>query len=257
MPQSNVNVYETRDNGKGRGRGETEPETVAERDSEPGRERQTEAEKPTRTQGLKEGDREREAEADQERKEQRVRNQEEQGERDTKRQKKKQRLKNRDSKREHRESKRTAQSAVWEPVWRRPKVPGVQMTETLASWGVSRRPVGPKTERLASHSPRVERVQAQCAPRPGNATSSPPGPVKPRPGQVHGTTRAAGTSLQLACGVKNMIRNSALTFLNASLEKYLRKDGPWGNNAYKACRSSRSWTAMRQPGRKCYSKAAY
>ena len=188
MPQSNVNVYETRDNGKGRRRGETELETVAETDSEPGRDRQTEAEKPTRTQEVKERDRERQAEADQETKEQRVRNKEEQGERDTETEEETKRLKNRDSKREHRESKRTAQSAVWEPVWRRPKVPGVQMTETPASWGVSGRPVGPKTERLAGHSAPVERGQAQCTPRPGNATSSPPGPVNPRPGQVHGTT---------------------------------------------------------------------
>ena len=103
---------------------------------------------------------------------------------------------------------------------------GVQMTESQANGGGGW--VGQWNPRLNAQL--VSHLQGDRSRTPHSHAMPPPPPgsVDPRLGQLHGTAQAVRVSLQHVW-VTNVICNSALSFLKASLGKHLRKDGPWGN----------------------------
>ena len=118
---------------------------------------------------------------------------------------------------------------------------GVQMTESQANGGGGWEGSG----RSAGHSPPERRSRA---PHSHAMPPPPPDSVGPGLGQLHGTAQAVRVSLQHVW-VTNVICNSALSFLKASLGKHLRKDGPWGN---KCVRGMPGLPFADGPGGKCY-----
>lgn len=172
-----VTVHETRDDGKGGGGDGQSMTRLSE--SAWGTDRRTAAERPAHT-GGEEGERKTGRGKGGPRKKGTEREKRRSREKEIQKTEEKQRLKDRGSNGKHRASERPARSALQEPAWMTPQVPGGTVWfrwVTRVGWGVGTRPVRPKTERPACHSPQ-------------GLTVPPPSGIPGR-GQAHGRNQAA------------------------------------------------------------------